>query len=330
MESFNKISILMPLKNAEKWIIETIKSIQEQTFTDWEIIIINDHSTDNSEELIAQIQSKDPRIQLLQNQRSGIISALQLGLNLAKGKYITRMDADDIMPQNRLKWMVECIENSPPRTIVTGKVSYFSDHPISEGYLSYQNWLNERIDKKDHFQHIYRECVIASPNWMCRKSDLITDSIFGSLSYPEDYDMTFHWMKHNYSIETINEVTLLWREHPDRTSRNSNRYQQASFFELKAKWFMEFNASIPSVGVVGMGQKGKLLAKLFDEANFPFQLYDLNASTMNQTIRGKQVKPAQEINDEKLLIARYPKDINMIEDFLNKLGYEIGKNAFWV
>lgn len=320
----------MPLKNASKWIIETIESIQIQSFTDWELIIINDHSTDNSEELIAQIQSKDSRIQLIQNQEIGIIPALQLGLKSAKGQYISRMDADDIMPQNRLKLMIECIENSPTRTIVTGKVSYFSDQAVSEGYLNYQNWLNDRIDKNDHFQHIYRECVIASPNWMCRKSDLIADSIFESLSYPEDYDMTFHWMKHNYSIETINEVTLLWREHPERTSRNSDRYQQTSFFKLKAKWYMHFNSSISSVGIVGMGQKGKLLAKIMDEAHFPFQLYDLNASTMNQTIRGKQVKPAQEVNDDKLLIARYPKDIEAVEGFLNSYGYEIGKNAFWV
>jgi len=93
---------------------------------------------------------------------------------------------------------------------------------------------------------------------------------------------------------------------------------------------MDCNVAISSVGIFGMGQKGKLLAKLFDEANFPFQLYDINASTMNQAIRGKQVKPAEKINDEKLLIARYPKDIKVVENYLRTLGYEIGKNAFWV
>ena len=61
----------------------------------------------------------------------------------------------------------------------------------SEGYLKYEYWLNDRIDQNDHYKHIYRECVIASPNWISKKQDLIQYKIFENLNYPEDYSMTF-------------------------------------------------------------------------------------------------------------------------------------------
>jgi len=324
------ISIIMPLKNAEKWILDTVKSIQNQSFILWELIIINDQSKDQSVEIINELSLLDQRIHLITNKASGIIPALQLGLKSAKGEYLTRMDADDIMPKNRLLLMVEALKSSDPRTIVTGKVEYFSEQQVSEGYLKYQNWINTRIDFQDHFQHIYRECIVASPNWMARKKELQEDHIFSSLMYPEDYDMCFRWLQMGYTIKSINETTLLWREHPQRTSRNSSVYDQYSFFELKVRWFIENYPTITSVGVVGMGQKGKLLAKMFQKANYSFQLYDLNVSVMNQLIEGEMIQPTENINDEILLIARYPSDLKPVQEYVENLGYRFGENAFWV
>ncbi len=124
-------------------------SIINQTFVEWELIVINDGSSDQSLQLLTAYALKDDRISIFQNTGNGIIPALQLALSHAKGAFITRIDADDIMPPDRLTMMHAQLVASPKRYIVTGLVKYFSNQPISEGYLKYEKWLNE-INKNSH------------------------------------------------------------------------------------------------------------------------------------------------------------------------------------
>ena len=181
-----KVSILLPYYNAAPWIAETIQSIQDQTIRNWELICINDFSNDSSEDIVRKLAENDERIKPFSNETKGIIPALQLALSKASGFYITRMDADDLMPPNRLKLMTDMLMKYSDKTIVTGKVRYFSEGILSSGFHKYEQWVNDRIDKMDHYQHLYRECVVASPNWMVRKKDLLAYSIFDQLQYPEE------------------------------------------------------------------------------------------------------------------------------------------------
>ncbi len=331
------ICILLPFHNAAPWIKETVDSIQNQSFEDWELIAINDFSTDSSMIVLEKIAENDSRIQVHQNSQKGIIPALQLGLIHANGEFLTRMDADDIMPKNRLELMVNYMKSLPEKSIVTGKVQYFSDKPVSEGYLTYEAWLNERVIKKDYFDHIYRECVIASPNWLARINEIKDSNIFSELNYPEDYDMVFRWVKNGFSIHGIDEVTLLWREHPDRTSRNSEIYDQASFFNLKLNWFCELHDT-NSMAILGAGRKGKLAANFLFNRQVNFNWYDLEWEKYGVAIFGEiirnyellEAKNADDNKEVKLLIAIYPKKKKPLLDFLAEKGFEVGKNAWFL
>jgi glycosyltransferase involved in cell wall biosynthesis len=95
------ISILTPFKNTEIYLAECIDSIINQSYSNWELIIIDDHSTDSSYELVENYAKNDERITLLKNNGTGIISALKLALEHSKGDFITRMDSDDIMPKQK-------------------------------------------------------------------------------------------------------------------------------------------------------------------------------------------------------------------------------------
>ncbi len=324
------LSIIMPYKNAEQWIEETLQSIISQSFTDWELIAIDDHSTDSTRSILEKHSHEDERIKTVSNPGNGIIPALQEGLDRSNGTYITRMDADDMMPAGRLETMVNKIASSKSKTIITGKVHYFSDKEISSGYKKYQNWLNERVEQEDHFKHLYRECVIASPNWIARKQDLIDAMIFDKLEYPEDYSMVFLWFANGFEIASLSEVTLHWREHPKRTSRNSEVYDQKSFFHLKLKWFEQLNLSkATSVGVFGAGKKGKLVIdQLHDKVQLSW--YDLNHDQYNTKVSGYDIQTPNKVDDDLLLIAVYPDNPNSVIDFIEKKGYEIGENAWFV
>lgn len=323
-----KISIILPFKNAEPWLKETIGSIIEQTLTNWELICINDHSTDNGSQVINAFN--DSRIQVIQNNGIGIIAALQLGLKTSQGTFISRMDADDLMPLNRLQQMHNRIIGTPKKTIVTGKVKYFAEGKLSDGFVKYQNWVNGRIDNKDHYDHIYRECVVASPNWMTRKQDLIESNLFDKLNYPEDYDLVFHWFENNFVIESLADTTLLWRDHPTRTSKNSDTYSQKALFRLKINWFVRLMNKDQSLALLGAGTKGKLSMELLQAKKVKATWYDLNYKNFNVPIFGETIQDYNEINEDLLLISVYPKDQTELLKFIEAKGFTIGKNAWFL
>lgn len=264
------ISILTPYRNAENYIRETALSILEQTHANWEWILVNDHSEENELEAIAGLLS-DPRIKLLENKGKGIVDALCTAFENASGAYITRMDADDVMPEFKLSEFLRVLEKEKTQ-IVTGKVKYFSKTgSISTGYLGYEKWLNERIDQQDFYEQIYRECSIASGNWLMRKLDLEKCGGFTGLNYPEDYDLLFRWYEAGYLIKGLDVVTHLWRDHDTRTSKTSADYAQKAFFSLKIARFVALDwDSDQQLIVNGTGQKGRLTAKVLVENDVPF------------------------------------------------------------
>lgn len=329
------VSLIMPIKNLERYIAETVQSIIQQSHQHWELLIVNDHSTDGTDDIITALAERDQRIKLYQNEGNGIIPALQLALSKTKGEYISRFDGDDIMPPDRLGLMMKACLAAPPKTIVTGKVKYFSDEPISNGYLAYEQWLNERIDQNDHWDWRYRECVIASPNWMVRKSDLLEMGGFNQLSYPEDYDLVLQWHRHRFKVKSIPETTLNWREHPERTSRNSEHYNQEHFFRLKIKHFVRHQLGNSKLVIWGTDTKGKLTANILDELLTGFTWMGLEERMAEQQINLHQIHHYTEIEglkNIKLLLAVYPNNEQRakLENYLQNQYLVLGEDYWYL
>jgi glycosyltransferase involved in cell wall biosynthesis len=265
------VSLLIPFKNTSKYLVDCLTSIQKQTYNNWEVIFVNDHSSDNSDEIVKSFAKSDTRIKLLENQNKGIISALRIALLNSSGIYISRMDSDDIMLPNKLASMVNDLKASGKNHIALGLVEYFSETSISDGYLEYQNWLNELTKTGRNFDEIYKECAIASPCWMVHKEDLLKCGTFNFNNYPEDYDLTFRFYKHGLKCIPNNKKLHLWRDYNSRTSKTNNNYNLEAFTKLKAKYFLDidYDASRP-LTIWGAGEKGKTVAKILIENNVPF------------------------------------------------------------
>lgn len=115
------VSILMPMRNAETYIAESISSLLQQTYSNFELVIVNDGSSDKSQ-FIAE-SFFDSRIKVVMGEGKGISAALNIGLGIAQGKYICRCDADDLYPSERLKDQVEWLEDHSNHIAVSGKFS---------------------------------------------------------------------------------------------------------------------------------------------------------------------------------------------------------------
>lgn len=257
------ISILTPFKNTDEFLIECLESIHNQTHEIWELLIVDDGSTDKSYQIVNDFAERDKRIKLFKNPGEGIIEALRFAFLKSSGTYITRMDSDDIMTPNKLEVLLNNLENHGKNHLATGLVSYFSEEGISDGYSSYETWLNQLTRTGSNYSEMYKECVIPSPSWMVHKDDLLACDAFNPNDYPEDYDLAFRFYKQNFKVIPCNQVLHLWRDYSTRTSRTHKHYAQNYFLEIKLKYFLEldYNPSRPLV-VWGAGFKGKAIAKL--------------------------------------------------------------------
>jgi len=258
------ISIIMPFKNCEEFLKETFNSILIQTYTNWELIVINDHSDDKGAELIKE-NFKDKRIKLLNNKGKGIIKALQYGYCQSKGSYITRMDADDIMKPNKLQELKDALDSSKEDSVAIGLVHYFKSDgsKIGNGYLNYQNWINDLAINKTSFNEIYKECSIPSPSWMMKISIFNKIGGFNSKEYPEDYELAFRMYENKLKVIPTKNIVHLWRDYDSRTSRTDENYQDNRFLSLKVYSFLKLNyISSKKLALLGAGKKGKAIAKL--------------------------------------------------------------------
>jgi len=281
------VSILIPYKNTAIYLSACLASIQQQSYTQWEVIAVDDHSTDNSMALVSTYAQKDARIKTYTNSGKGIIHALRTAYNKSKGAFITRIDSDDLMTTNRIAHMVQDLTKNGRGHLSVGQVRYFSEHGISDGYKRYENWLNDLTEKGTNFSELYKECVIPSPCWMLQRNDLDACGGFKSDRYPEDYDLAFRFYASGLKIIPCDQVLLLWRDYDTRTSRTSEHYAQNYFLEIKLHYFLKLHwDKNRRLTVWGAGKKGKQIAQMLLDAEIDFIWICNNPKKIGKEIYG--------------------------------------------
>jgi len=329
------ISIITPFKNSSQFLNDCLESIINQSYLNWELIIIDDYSNDNSFQLVHSISLKDKRIKLFKNEgEKGIINCLRQALNKCSGEYITRMDSDDVMDKDKLKELHRSLKISGKGYISTSKVKYFSKEGLGSGYEKYENWLNKMMIDNDNFNHIYKECVIPSPNWMILKDDLLLCGAFNSNIYPEDYDLVFRFYKEKFKIISSLKILHFWRDYPTRTSRTDSNYADNNFLDLKINYFMELNYDVTKILIIwGAGKRGKLLAKKLIELNIDFIWVCNNPNKIDRIIYNKQLKSIEYLDEldnyQSIITVANEESQSLIKIFFDSKGYKIMRDYYF-
>jgi Glycosyl transferase family 2 len=221
------VTVLTTVYNGELFLRESIESIVNQTFSHFELLIVNDGSTDKSKEIVKEFH--DHRIRFVSLEKNiGICEVLNLGLELATGKYIAIMDQDDISCLDRLEKQVNYLENNPDISCV-GTNFY---------------WLNNS-DEKSWIQYFESEDVkiaslfsspICHPTVMYRLSDLRHHNLSYSLDYPyaEDYNLWVELVKHT-KVMNLSEPLLHYRKHSGQISRLKSETQCKCISQIQIK-----------------------------------------------------------------------------------------------
>jgi glycosyltransferase involved in cell wall biosynthesis len=214
-----KISVIIPLYNHEKYIKEAVYSVLEQTVSEFELIIINDGSTDRSEAIVRSIPDK--RIRYYYQENQGAHNTINKGIKLAKGEYISILNSDDVYKNNRLEMCLKILDNNSSFSAVFSHIEFIDDQGKFIKYHGAQdNWINHDSETsfKDEDNIILNllagNFLTTTSNLFCRKSVFQDIGLFQNLKYAHDYEF-FLRLCYHFKVHIIDMPFLKYRIHPD-------------------------------------------------------------------------------------------------------------------
>lgn len=294
------LSILMPIHNAATTLEATMESIVAQTFEDFELVVVDDGSTDASIAIVKEIFPDSSRLRVIEPGRVGLVEALQQGFEACEGKWIARMDADDLMLPERLEAQLDWAGQFPELQIIGSEVESFRDNStetLGEGYALYDEWLNGLLSSDAIFRERFVESPIAHPSVMFLKSAIEQIGGYQERGWPEDYDLWLRAMHHGLLVGKVPKVLLRWRDQQGRTSRVDERYHHHEFLKCKAHYLSIGPLSEKKQTVIwGAGTIGKRLGRYLREAGIEIVSYlDIDPKKIGAHSRGVPVVDACEL-----------------------------------
>lgn len=223
-----KVSVVMPVYNGGKYLHEAIESILAQTFTDFEFIVIDDGSTDNSYDIAAAFS--DGRIRLVRQESNlGLVSALNLGLILARGEYVARMDADDISLPERLLIQVDFMDANPAVGVCGSWLQVFSSTDRTAWYSP--------ISHNEIYARLLFESALFHPTVFMRKSFLDAHNILYKSDFrtAEDYELWSRCIT-LCRFANIGKVLLHYRSHDNNAGILNAETKQQSADKIHLRW----------------------------------------------------------------------------------------------
>lgn len=225
------ISVIMAAYNAEKYISECIESVLNQTLRDFEFVIIDDGSSDNTYDIIKKYSEKDERIKLIKNSKNfGLVRSINVGLEQAKGKYIARMDADDICLIDRFEFQTDFLDSNREIFLVGGSF-YYIDEDGKILFTQINNYDSEKISKKLPYRS-----MIHHPTVMFRN----TGDIFyrEKAIFSEDRDLWLRFLTEGKKMVVLPKIVLKYRFH-EGSICCSNLEKQKRMIKQVVQWYFE-------------------------------------------------------------------------------------------
>ena len=268
IKTIHDISVVLPFFNAEGTLPGALESIRGQTWQDFECILVDNNSNDQSAALASQMTRGDRRFILLSEPRQGVVHAFKKGAAHARGRYLARMDADDRMHPRRLEVQQAFLKENPEFGAVGGLVHYSGEGAGSGGFRKYVQWNNRVITYDQILQNRFVDAPIVNPTAMWRRTVGEELGLYRSGDFPEDYEMWLRWLHQGVKIAKVGEVVLDWHDSPGRLTRNQPEYSDEAFYRVKtqylALWLEDNNPHHPYVAVWGASRTSRQRARMLE------------------------------------------------------------------
>lgn len=330
-----KVTVVLPFFNAGKTLGRAAESILDQEFRDWECILVDNNSTDESRDLALSLVNIDARFKLAEEKRQGVMFASNHGCELARGVYIARMDADDVAYPVRLSLQCDFLDQHAEYGAVSGLVNHVGHPDTTGGFRRFVEWSNSVRGYEEIFLRRFIEAPIVNPTAMWRRETMKLHGLYRSGNFPEDYEMWLRWLDQGVKIAKVPEVVLDWHDSEGRLTRTHPIYSDRAFYEVKsrylAKWLAAYNPQHPAVWIWGASRISRRRAKILEQNGIRIEVFiDTKKSRQldREVVYYEDLPPAG-----KGFILTYIRQMDnrrKIQDFLETRGYEEGKDYLLV
>lgn len=287
-----RLSVLLPCRDAARFLPRAIHSLDRQTYRDIEIIAINDGSRDDTPALLDAWAARNPRVRVLHTVAQGIVCALETGRSVATGEWIARMDADDVAHPQRLALQAELLDAHPDIAACGTRVRYFPRRLVKKGLLEYERWIDSLTQPDDIARDIFVECPIPHPTLVVRRQVLEDLDGWRDAGWAEDYDLLLRLWKAGHRMAKVPRILLAWRERPDRLSRTAQQYAREAFRRCKVSFLLDTLLHDRPLLVGGSGPTGKLFAREAVRQGATLAGFvDVDPRKIGQVIHGVPVVP---------------------------------------
>lgn len=288
------VSVLLPVWNAASTLPACLWSIQRQTEPRWQCVIVDDGSQDGSLACARWFARQDRRFVVVSTPHQGLVAALNTGLAPCQGRYIARMDADDLMHRQRLAAQVQALADDPALAAVGCHVRMFPRRQLPEGRRAYERWLNS-LETPDHVQRdVFVECPIAHPTLVIRR-EVVAELGYRDRGWPEDYDLLLRLITRGSPVGVVPRRLLRWRDSPQRLSRTNPVYALERFTACKAFFLAAHVLAATDTYILwGYGGTGKALRRaLLAHGKAPSHIVEVHPGRLGERIHGVPVIPPE-------------------------------------
>ena len=243
------ISIIVPIYNTEKYLHECLDSIINQTYANFEVLLVNDGSTDSSGIICQEYVERDSRFRYFEKDNGGVASARNLGLEHSEGTYITFIDSDDWVEQNYLDVLYTALKENDTDVAISTYKRFAQDGVFYLRSYSREDdeFLNLGTRSRDSFLEILPRLGELDHSFYSISSKLIKRKIIGNLlfdeqvSYAEDLNFFFHLYLGVESVVYVRDYTYIYRTHDASTSQNVNELKALQELEIYKSMFQQID-----------------------------------------------------------------------------------------
>jgi len=334
------VSVLMPCYNAARTLPEALDSLSSQTFSNFEVIAVDDGSTDATQQILQEWGDRDKRLHVISCPHAGLIVALNAGLDACQAPYVARMDADDWSHSERLSRQVAYLEAHPEASVVSCLVAGFPEGQVRQGFRIYIDWLNSLSSDEDIRREIFVESPLPHPSVTFRRQVIMLAGGYQERGWAEDYDLWLRLYLAGVRFAKLPEILLGWREYSERLTRTDGRYSLENFLRAKAFYL----ARGPLVGrdavlVWGAGMVGRRLVKQLEGQKAPLTTFvDIDPHKIGRIQRGLPIIAPEKLvywwkrfNHPVLLAAVGARGARqLIRERLTQMGFREGEDWWGV
>jgi len=261
------ISVALPCYNSCEGLGACLESLLAQTWVDFEVVAVNDGSTDGTSDLLRRFAARDERIRVFDRPHAGVVQAMNFALEQCRGEYVARMDSDDVCLPERLALQKAHLDRHPYIGLVGGRVRFGGDPVAGRGYKAYVDWTNTLVTEADISLSRFVESPYANPSIMLRKELVSRCGPFYDGPFPEDYEFLLRLMAAGVRMDKIPQDVLIWNDPPSRLTRTDSRYTPDAFYRTKARYLARWLASrgIARVSIIGGGRIARRRALMLEE-----------------------------------------------------------------